>query len=459
MKRRLFGTDGIRGKANEGAMTAEIALKLGRTMGYLLNRDQPQDRPRPRVVIGKDTRISGYMIEQALVSGLCSAGVDPYIAGPLPTPGVAFLTVSRRADAGFMISASHNPYEDNGIKIFAHDGYKLPDEREVEIEALMESEEVNTFRPTGDRIGQAFRISDAGGRYNVMAKSAFPRSLTLSGLKIVIDCAHGAAYKVAPEVLRELGAEVIAIGIQPNGTNINDQCGATYPQAVQIEVLHHQADLGISLDGDADRCILVDERGMVLDGDQILAVLARHLYQKGRLQQNRVVTTVMSNLGLESALNPLGIDVDRVQVGDRYVVARMRQEGLSLGGEQSGHTILHHYTTTGDGLVTALSMLSVMVGEKKKLSELAQEMTPFPQVLKSITVPHKPELATLERTQKLIAEIEDKLGQKGRVLVRYSGTQKMARVMLEGPDQNLIQGYVDEISACLLDEISSLEIP
>jgi phosphoglucosamine mutase len=354
-----------------------------------------------------------------------------------------------------MISASHNPYEDNGIKIFARDGYKLPDEREAEIETLMESEEVRLFRPTGDQIGRAFRISDAGGRYNVMAKSAFPRRLTLSGLKIVIDCAHGAAYKVAPEVLRELGADVIAVGIQPNGVNINEQCGATYPQAVQIEVLHHQADLGISLDGDADRCILVDERGMVLDGDQILAVLARHLHQKGKLNDRRVVTTIMSNLGLEAALHPLGIQVDRVQVGDRYVVARMREHDLSLGGEQSGHTILHQYTTTGDGLVTALSMLSVMVEEKKKLSDLAQEMTPFPQVLKSMIVPCKPPLTELHQTQALITQVEDDLTDQGRVLVRYSGTQKMVRVMIEGPDTTQIQGYVDQISTCLLNEIES----
>ena len=455
--RRLFGTDGIRGVANTHPMSAELTLKLGRAVGYLLHREhtRAERAGRPYVVIGKDTRVSGYLIETALISGLCSSGVDCYIAGPLPTPGVAFLTVSRRADAGFVISASHNPFEDNGIKIFARDGYKLPDELEAEIEALMESEELEAFRPTGEQIGRATRIDDAKGRYNVAVKQAFPRSLTLSGLKVAIDCAHGAAYKVAPEVLSELGAEVIRVGVSPDGLNINEGCGATHPEHLSKLVRELGADVGVCLDGDADRCILIDERGEALDGDQILTVLARSLHERGRLPSNTIVTTVMSNLGLEAALKPLGVTVERVQVGDRYVVARMREGRFALGGEQSGHIILSDYATTGDGLAAALAMLGVAVGEKKKMSELGAEMRRFPQQLESFEVSAKPPLKELPETQALIARCESELGSNGRVLVRYSGTQRMARVMVEGPEQGPVDQLVREISASLRAEIQA----
>ena len=456
-ERRLFGTDGVRGVANLHPMTAEVALRLGRAVGYLLHREHGAAGRggRPYVVIGKDTRVSGYMIENALVAGLCSAGVDSYLAGPLPTPGVAFLTTSRRADAGFVISASHNPFEDNGVKIFARDGYKLPDSLEAEIEALMESATLDEARPTGERIGRAARISDAVGRYNVAVKAAFPQHLTLGGLKVAVDCAHGAAYKVAPEVLAELGAEVIPVGVSPNGLNINDGCGATHPESLAEVVRREGAHVGVCLDGDADRCILIDERGEALDGDQILTVLARALHSQGRLRGGRVVTTVMSNLGLEAALSPLGVGVERVQVGDRYVVARMREAGLNLGGEQSGHTILRDYATTGDGLVAALAVLGVAVGEGRPLSALGAEMKRFPQVLKSVEVAGRPPLSELTRTQQLIREVEATLGARGRVLVRYSGTQAMARVMVEGPEQGLVEGLVDRISDALLTEIAA----
>lgn len=477
IKRQLFGTDGMRGRANEGAMSAEVALQLGRAVGYLLHKKGAQiGRPRPQVVIGKDTRVSGYLIENALVAGLCSSGIDVFLAGPLPTPGVALLTQSRRADAGLMISASHNPYEDNGVKIFSRDGYKLPDEEELMIESLMHgqgceslednharrihphhwhgSEELNRHRPIGDEIGRATRISDATGRYNVMAKRALDRSISLSGLKVVIDCAHGAAYKVAPQVLQELGAEVLCIGVDPNGTNINDYCGATHTDALVERVGMENADIGIALDGDADRCILVDEKKQVLDGDQILAILGRSMHTCGKLKGACVVTTVMSNLGLEAALKPHGIRVERVQVGDRYVVAKMREIDSNLGGEQSGHTILRDIATTGDGLATALSILGVMVQEKKKLSELGAEMQHFPQALKSFTVKAKPPLSILPKTSALIEQVEGRLAEQGRVLVRYSGTQQMARVMVEGKDSREVERLVEEISEQMLSEIN-----
>ncbi len=481
ISRQLFGTDGMRGRANEGAMSAEVALQLGRAVGYLLYKKGAQiGRPRPQVVIGKDTRVSGYLIENALVAGLCSSGVDVFLAGPLPTPGVALLTQSRRADAGLMISASHNPYEDNGVKIFSRDGYKLPDEEELMIESLMHGQgceafgeshleqirphhwhgsiELNQHRPIGNEIGRAARISDAIGRYNVMAKQALNSSVSLSGLKVVIDCAHGAAYKVAPQVLQELGAEVISIGVEPNGTNINDHCGATHTDALVARVGIEQADLGIALDGDADRCILVDERQQVLDGDQILAILGRFMQQKGTLKGSCVVTTVMSNLGLEAALKPHGIKVERVQVGDRYVVAKMRELNSNLGGEQSGHTILRDIATTGDGLVTALSVLGVMVQEHKKLSELGAEMQHFPQALKSFTVKAKPPLSALPKTSTLIKQVEADLVDQGRVLVRYSGTQQMARVMVEGQDVTQVNQLVQEISQQMLNEIETISL-
>lgn len=475
MSRMIFGTDGVRGCANQGAMSAEVALQLGRAVGYVLHQRRNRlERARPQVVIGKDTRVSGYLIEHALVAGLCSAGVDVFIAGPLPTPGVAFLTQSRRADAGLMISASHNPFEDNGVKIFASDGYKLPDEEELMIEQLMRanhvsmvgggeidprdwggSERLHSHRPVGGGIGRAARISDALGRYNVMAKMALASDLSLSGLKVVVDCANGAAYKVAPEVLRELGASVITIADQPNGININDHCGATHTAPLIERVGIEGADLGIALDGDADRCILVDEKQQVLDGDQVLAVLGRFMAQNGTLKGGRVVSTLMSNIGLEVALERHRIGLERTQVGDRYVVAQMKALDLNLGGEQSGHTILRDIATTGDGLVTALSMLGVMVREEKCLSELGGEMMHFPQALKSFTVASQPPLEQLEVTQRKIQLVEAQLGGRGRVVVRYSGTQRMARVMIEGEDQAQVDIFTEEISEAMANEIMS----
>ncbi len=480
MTRQLFGTDGMRGRANEGAMSAEVALQLGRAVGYLLyQRGLPRGRARPQVVIGKDTRVSGYLIENALVAGLCSAGVDVFLAGPLPTPGVAMLTQSRRADAGLMISASHNPFEDNGVKIFARDGYKLPDEEELMIERLMVGEscdqmtlhsstdhtghilphhwhgsvDLNRHRPIGHEIGRAARISDAIGRYNVMAKQALPKSISLSGLKVVIDCANGAAYRVAPQVLEELGAEVIPMAVDPNGININHLCGATHTDALVERVGAEGADLGIALDGDADRCILVDEHQNILDGDQILAVLGRSMSTAGTLKGGSVVTTVMSNLGLEVSLKRSKVNVERVQVGDRYVVAKMRALNANLGGEQSGHTILRDIATTGDGLVTALSMLGVIVTENRSLSELGAEMSHFPQALKSFEVSGKPPLSSLPKTRACIENAEAFLADRGRVLVRYSGTQKMARVMVEGEDLSKVNELVEQISGLMAKEI------
>jgi phosphoglucosamine mutase len=447
MSRKLFGTDGIRGKANHYPMTTEIALNLGKAIAYYLNQ---QVEHQPKVVIGKDTRISGYMIENALVSGLCAGGADVYLAGPLPTPAIAFLTVSRRADAGVMISASHNPYEDNGIKIFNRDGYKLPDDIELQLEALIENPPQQL--PTNDQIGRAYRIDDAVGRYNVFAKNAFPQHLTLEGMKIVIDCAHGAAYKVAPEVLSELGAEVIAIAVNPNGKNINDQCGATHPTLLVEQVLLHQAHVGIALDGDADRCVIVDEKGQILDGDQLLVVLARYLKQKNLLNHHTIVSTVMSNLGLEKALSPHGISVQRVNVGDRYVIEKMKADGFNLGGEQSGHVILNDFATTGDGLVTAMAMLAVSIEEKKSFSQLGAEMIKFPQTLKNIDVPKKYPLSTLNKTLSLISHFEKELGQEGRILVRYSGTQMQLRVMIEGESIDQIDQMAQSIIQCYQSE-------
>lgn len=443
--RKLFGTDGVRGLANRYPMTASMALQLGRAIGYRLRAVHR----RPKVLIGKDTRLSGYMIETALASGLVSVGADVHLCGPLPTPGIAFLTAGMRCDAGVVISASHNPYQDNGIKLFARDGYKLPDDEELALERLLESEELAAFRPTGTDIGKAYRIDDAAGRYSVFAKGAFPKASTLEGFKIVVDCAHGAAYRVAPEVFHELGAEVIPLGVRPDGTNINDGVGALHPEVAAEAVRAHGAQVGVALDGDADRCILIDERGEVVDGDQLLALLARRMLGRGELASKTLVATVMSNLGLDRALRDVGGEVVRVAVGDRYVVERMRADGLNLGGEQSGHVILMDHATTGDGLVTALAVLGAMVEEGAPLSALAGCMSRYPQVLHNIEVAHKPPLDGLDGVQAAIAAVEAELGADGRVLVRYSGTQNLARVMVEGPEQGLIDGAAKRIVAAL----------
>lgn len=444
-KRKLFGTDGVRGLANRHPITAGMALKLGRAIGYRLRAVHR----RPKVLIGKDTRLSGYMIETALASGLVSVGADVHLCGPLPTPGIAFLTAGMRCDAGVVISASHNPYEDNGIKLFARDGYKLPDADELALEQLLESDELAGFRPTGTDIGRAFRIDDAAGRYSVFAKGAFPRASTLDGFKIVVDCAHGAAYRVAPEVLHELGAEVVSLGVKPDGTNINAGVGALHPEVAADAVVAHGAQVGIALDGDADRCILIDETGQVVDGDALLALLGRRLLRQGQLADKTLVATVMSNLGLDRSMREVGGRVVRVAVGDRYVVARMRADGLNLGGEQSGHVILHDHATTGDGLVTALAVLGVMVEDGAKLSELARCMTRFPQVLQNVAVARKPPLETLDAVQSAIAAVTAELGGEGRVLVRYSGTQNLARVMVEGPEQGFIEQAARRIAETL----------
>lgn len=450
MNRSYFGTDGVRGVANQHPMTAEWVVQLGRAVGYQLQQGLTR---RPRVLIGKDTRLSGYLFESALTAGLVSAGADVAIAGVLPTPGIAFLTSGMRADAGLVISASHNPYEDNGIKIFARDGYKLPDSAEAALEALIDSDELAAHRPTGTAIGRATRIHDATGRYAVFAKSAFPRDLTLDGLKIVVDCANGAGYKVAPEVLRELGAEVITRGVDPNGSNINDGCGALHPEALAEAVRAHGAFAGVALDGDADRCIMVDADGHIVDGDQVMTILGCHMIANNTLPERTLVATVMSNLGLDKAIREVGGRVERVSVGDRYVVARMREKGYGLGGEQSGHIILHEYATTGDGLVTALAVLGIARREQASLAELAGRMTRFPQVLRNLKVQRKVPLDELPAVQAIIADVEAALGDDGRVLVRYSGTQKLARVMVEGPEQGMIDEAAERIGNALAEAL------
>ncbi|MCA9561339.1 MAG: phosphoglucosamine mutase [Myxococcales bacterium] len=450
-ERTLFGTDGVRGLANRHPMTAELAMKLGRAVGYQLREATGR---RPKVLIGKDTRLSGYMMETALVSGLCSVGADALLVGPLPTPGIAFLTSGMRADAGLVISASHNPFEDNGIKVFGRDGYKLPDEDELQLERLLVSDELEAFRPTGTEIGRAYRIDDAAGRYAVFAKMAFPRDLTLEGLRVVVDCGNGAGYKVAPEVLRELGAELVPLGVSPDGTNINEDCGALHPEHMVRMVRERRADVGVALDGDADRCILVDARGNVVDGDQVLAIIGTWMLERGELAHDTLVATVMSNIGLDRAIREAGGKVVRVGVGDRYVVERMRQDGLNVGGEQSGHVVLLDHATTGDGLVTALTVLGIMVASKQPLHALAARMTRFPQVLRNVDVPSKPPLESLGPLQAAIADVEGALGDDGRVLVRYSGTQRKCRVMVEGPDDVTIEAMAALLVTALQESLS-----
>ena len=442
--RKLFGTDGIRGVANQDPMTPETALRLGQAVAYLFSRGGRQGR----IVIGKDTRLSGYMFESAMASGLCSMGADVNLVGPLPTPGIAFITSSMRADAGVVISASHNPFQDNGIKIFARDGFKLPDETEAEIERLMAGTELDRSRPQGE-VGKARRIDDAVGRYVVFLKGVFPRERTLDGMRVVVDCANGAGYKVAPAVLAELGADVEAVGVRPDGKNINKGCGALHPDHTCKAVKKYRADLGIALDGDADRVIFSDERGNVVDGDAIMAMLAARMIKAGTLSKQTVVATVMSNLGLERALAALGGKLVRTQVGDRYVVEEMRREGYNFGGEQSGHLIFLDHMTTGDGMVAALQVMALMAETGKPLSELARGMTRYPQVLVNVKVREKKPLESLEDVVKLIETIERTLGQDGRVLVRYSGTEAKVRVMVEGPDASAIQTYADDIARAL----------
>ncbi|WP_156255552.1 phosphoglucosamine mutase [Sandarakinorhabdus oryzae] len=439
--RRYFGTDGIRGLTNTPPMTAAIALKLGQAAGRHFLRGLHTHR----VVIGKDTRLSGYMMESALVAGFTSVGMDVTLLGPMPTPAVAMLTRSMRADLGVMISASHNPFHDNGIKLFGPDGYKLSDADEAAIEALLE-EEIPLAEPKA--IGRARRIDDAQGRYIHFAKATFPEHLRLDGLKIVIDCAHGAAYKVAPAALWELGAEVIAIGVAPDGFNVNDKVGSTHPKALQLKVLESGADIGIALDGDADRLIVVDERGQVVDGDQLMALIASRAAEAGTLKGGALVATVMSNLGLERFLESKGIALHRAAVGDRHVLELMRQAGCNVGGEQSGHIILSDHATTGDGLVAALQVLAALVGSGKPASELLHLFDPLPQLLKNVRFKGGAPLEA-DAVKAAIAEAEARLAGQGRLLIRKSGTEPLIRVMAEGEDKTLVGRVVDDICAAV----------
>lgn len=428
----LFGTDGIRGKANNEPMTAEMALAIGRATAHICKRH----KNRHRIVIGKDTRISGYMIETALTAGICSMGVDVLLVGPMPTPGIAFITQSMRADAGMVISASHNPYQDNGIKIFSRDGFKIPDEVEAEIESLVTTERIKDIRPTAAEIGKAFRIDDAIGRYVVFCKNTFPDSLTLAGLKIAIDCANGATYKVAPVIFSELGADIISINDHPNGMNINDRCGALHPEELARRVVETGAHIGLAFDGDGDRLIAVDELGNALTGDHVLAICAQRMKTNGLLRNDLVICTPMSNFGFRQALTRMNIRFEDADVGDRYVLRMMREKGAVLGGEESGHIIFLNHHATGDGIISALQLLATIQESGQKLSELAKIMTKAPQRLINIEVPSKPPIEGLPDLQAEITKAEAELAGKGRVLIRYSGTQMLCRVMVEGPDED-----------------------
>ncbi len=442
---RLFGTDGVRGVANIEPMTVETAVRLGRSAAHVFRGGTH----RHRILIGKDTRLSGYMLESALVAGICSMGVDAILVGPLPTPGIAFATRSLRADAGIVISASHNPYMDNGIKFFNRDGYKLPDKLEEEIEDLTFTGRIDDVRPTADSVGKAFRVDDVAGRYVEFLKGTLPRGFTLDGMRVVVDAAHGAAYRVGPAVMAELGADVIALGTSPSGTNINDGVGSMHAQAAASRVREGAADVGVCLDGDADRCVLVDSDGNLIDGDHVLAICANAWKDKGDLRHDTVVATVMSNLGLDLALREIDVKVERTDVGDRHVVAKMRSGGFCIGGEQSGHTVFLDFNTTGDGLITALQVLQVMRETGRSLSELAASMQPLPQVLKNVDVADRRPIEELPEVLAAIREAESSLGERGRVLVRYSGTQAMARVMVEGEDAGQIASLASDIVSAL----------
>lgn len=441
-RQKLFGTDGIRGKANVFPMSPDLILRLGQAIGKYFK----DHYAHPRILIGKDTRQSGYMLEQALSSGICSVGVDTYFLGPLPTPGIAYMTRGMRANAGIVISASHNPYYDNGIKIFSSDGYKIPDAVEEELEAMVYNSSLFSDLSTGKEIGKTSRIDDAVGQYAVFLKEQFPKPLSLEGLRLVIDCANGAAYKVAPKVFEELGAEVHLIGASPNGTNINHDCGALHPQNLIDAVKLYKADIGIAVDGDADRLVIVDENGDVLDGDEILTICASYYMQNNRLNKNTVVSTIMSNMGLEVALERIGVQTIRTQVGDRYVVEEMRRGNYNLGGEQSGHLIFRDASTTGDGILAALCLLEILIQKGQKLSELKKCMQKFPQVLKNIDVPKRIPIQELPSLSREIDLIEKKLGKEGRVLFRYSGTELKARIMIEGVDHSHIHMMVNELA-------------
>ena len=432
---RLFGTDGIRGKANVYPMVGDVAYKLGKALVYALNGTPNKKR---KIIIGKDTRLSGYMLESAITSGIVSMGADAYLVGPMPTPAIAFLVRSMRCDAGVVISASHNPYDDNGIKIFSHEGLKLDDEVEKTIEDLILSDKLDGKGALGEKIGRAYRIRDTLGRYIVFAKDTLPYSVSLEGLRIVLDCANGATYKVAPMIFEELGAEVIAINNQPNGVNINDKCGSTYPNAILEATRLYRADVGIAFDGDGDRVLMVDEKYNLVDGDAILAILARNMKEKGALKGDTVVGTVMTNYGLELFLKRIGVKLERVDVGDKNIVKRMLEKGYNLGGEQSGHVVLWDFNTTGDGIVTALAVLSIMQQSGKKLSELTEGFEKIPQKTYNVVVKDKPPLEEIEEIQRAIEKSKNILDGNGRIVVRYSGTEPLLRITTESTQVELV---------------------
>ncbi len=455
---KIFGTDGVRGVANIEPVTAETALKLGRAAAHIITtigRRERRDATRPKIVLGKDTRLSGYMLENALVAGITSLGVDVLLIGPLPTPGVAYITRSLRADAGIVLSASHNPYEDNGIKFFRYDGYKLDDSIEEKIEHLVFSGEIEAIRPTADNIGRATRIDDALGRYIEYAKSSFPRRLTLDGFRIALDCANGAAYKSSPCILRELGADLQVIHNQPNGLNINANCGSTHPEVISAFVRENGAHIGISHDGDADRVILCDENGDIVDGDEIMAIAAIDLLQRRQLKNDTLVATIMSNFGLDETLANAGGRVIRTKVGDRYVIEEMMRGGYNVGGEQSGHMIFNDFSTTGDGIVSALQILRIMADTGRPLSALKTCLKKYPQAQRNLRVSRKPPLEELPEVLALLKEAELALKGAGRVLLRYSGTEPKIRLLIEGRDQAAIETFADGIAARIIQEIGA----
>lgn len=452
---KFFGTDGIRGLANVHPMTPDVVVKVGQAIGYLLQKQElPWVSASRKVVIGKDTRLSGYMIEQALASGLNSMGVHVQLVGPLPTPAIGYLTRNMRAAAGIVISASHNPFRDNGIKVFGHDGFKVPEAMELEIERLVEGDSLSKLLPESSQIGRTRRIEDAQGRYIVAVKNILPETTTLDGLRIVLDTANGAAYKVAPAVFTELGAELIMLGDKPNGTNINEKVGALYPAKLQEAVREYRADLGISLDGDADRVVLVDEKGNLMNGDHILGVCAIELKKKGLLKNDTLVVTQMSNIGLELKMQENGIRVLKTGVGDKYVVEEMRKGGYSLGGEQSGHIIFLDHSTTGDGCIAALKVLAILRETGKKLSELNESIVDYPQILINCKVGKRTPLDQIDGYDAMIKDVEKKLKGEGRVFVRYSGTEPLLRILLEGRNQREIDGYANEIATWLQKKLA-----
>ncbi len=453
---KLFGTDGVRGVANVEPVTAETALKLGRAAAHVFTQLNPRTLPegaRPKIVLGKDTRLSGYMLENALVAGITSLGVDVLVIGPLPTPGVAYITRSLRADAGIVLSASHNAYEDNGIKFFRHDGYKLDDRIEDQIEHLVFSGEIDSVRPTAGKIGRARRIDDALGRYVEFAKASFPRGMSLEKMRIAVDVANGAAYKSTPCILRELGADLTVCHDEPNGTNINADCGSTHPAEIQRIVRECGASVGITHDGDADRVLLCDENGELVDGDEILAIAALDFLQAGRLRENTLVATVMSNFGLDETLAAAGGQVLRTKVGDRYVIEEMVKRDLNVGGEQSGHMIFRDFSTTGDGIVCALQILRIMRATGKPLSELKQVLKKYPQAQRNLRVKEKPPLAEMGEVMKLVSSAEKELDGKGRVLLRYSGTEPKIRLLIEGRELAQIDRQADGIADAIQSAI------